>query len=249
MNTRTVQLLAIASVLISARVESKGQITGFANIPFSEGDNLFQDPLTLTTGNDLNTVFNPTNTPQGTRISLWDPTTLSYNTTSELVGDHWSVDFTLNPGTGARLTAFTPFTNTFVGYVTDRAGNSMPPDLGAPAPVFSGPNGVYLMGDILPVSVTGMAVFTNVIGRLPNGGEQIIRLEASTQAYIISTYNGVDWDNQPVSNLGESLFFNIGGVGFTPPALTVVPEPGVATLVLAGILSWNLTNKRKAAGK
>ncbi len=247
MNARMVQFLIAGSLLIAGRFVAPGQIVGYVNVNYSPGDHLIENPLSLS-GNDLDTIFNPTNTPLGTKISLWDPATLSYNSTSELVGDHWSVDFTLNPGIGARLTAYTPFTYTFVGTVSDRTGNMSNPDLTAPPPVFSGPNGVYLKGDILPVSETGMAVFTNVIGRLPNPGEQIIRLDSATQTYITSTYSGVNWDVQPVSGPGDALFFNIGGVPFTPPPLTIVPEPGVASLVLLGGLlhqAWRRTAKRK----
>jgi hypothetical protein len=243
---RLYYLLATASLLLCASSPSSANIVGYVNYPFVPGDNLFENPL-VNGADDLNTIFNPLVTPQGTTISLWNPTTLSYSTSSTFSGGSWTADLTLNPGTGARLTAYAPFTNTFTGYVTDRVGNTNNPDLGAGPPVFSGPNGVYLLGDKLPVAATGTAVFTNVIGRLPNNGEQIIRLNAVTQTYTISTYNSIlsSWDNQSVTKVGDSLFFNIGGVAFTPPPLTVIPEPSATGLALLNFAVCIFLRRRK----
>jgi hypothetical protein len=240
------KILVIGSLLACSSIQSSAGIVGYVNHTFALGDNLFENPLTQPGSDNLSSLFDPQTTPDGTTVSLWNPTTLSYSTTSVFSGGHWSLDLILDPGNGARLTTYVPFINTFVGLVTDRQGNYTNPDLSAPAPVFSGPNGVYLLGDKPPIAAVGTDVFTHVIGRLPNPGEEIIRLDAATQTYITSTYNGLVWDNQPIYNVGDSLFFDIGGVAFTPPPLTVVPEPGTGTFVLLGGVLCGIWRRRRA---
>lgn len=129
------------------------------------------------------------------------------------------IGFPPTPGTGARLHTVAPFTNMFTGMVINRDGspwdgsNNYPP-----APPFAGTNGSYLLGDKFAMPSSDTNVFLNVLGRLPNVGEQFTRLNATNQTYITSTYLGVgNWDIVPWITFGESGFFSLGTV-FIPPA-------------------------------
>ena len=84
-----------------------------------------------------------------------------------------------------------------------------------PPPPFSGPNGFYLLSSddptqLGPSSQVG-SVFTYVLGRNPQIGEQYTWLDAAIQTYYTTTYTATGWNNgEPVTNLGQSAFFDIG---------------------------------------
>jgi hypothetical protein len=68
----------------------------------------------------------------------------------------------------------TGFTNTFVGTVLNHDGSNLS-DISelTPPPVYSGPDGVFLLGDKAPTVDTGADIFLNILGRAPNPGEQV----------------------------------------------------------------------------
>lgn len=239
--------LLIAALLSAAcPFNSSAPVVGYYNYKFFQGDNLFQDNL-LGSPADLNTIFSTTPPPDGTTIGLWNPTHLAYDTFSHYSSGSWSSDFTLTPGTGALLIAPTTFTNTFVGQVVNHDG-SLYTGATVPAPPFAGPNGAYLMGDAFIASSSGTNLFANVIGRLPNDQEQVIRLDAATQTYVTSTYDALSgtWDITPTSSIGDAVFFNVGPIAFTPPALIAIPEPSVAALALFGLCLLRVGVRRRA---
>lgn len=209
----------------------------YVNDLFLPGDTLFNNPLSQPGYETLNYLF-PSSIPNGTTISLWNSTTASFGTTSTFSSGAWSINLTLQPGTGAQL--FTPlaFTNTFVGNVLNHDGNPIVGGQITPPPVFTGPNGIYLLGDKCPTTDTGTDIFLNILGRLPNIGEQVTLLNNVTQTYTTSTYLGSgNWDNVPTLNVGYSAFLNVESV----------PEP--STLSFFGIcylfLYWQLKQRRR----
>jgi len=199
--------------------------TGYYNVQIYPGDNFFQNGLGAA-DNRLSVLFGTGPwIPDGTTISLWNPAANAFDTNSTFSSSAraWSIDFTLLPGIGARLTTTSTFTATFVGEVLTHDGSPLTGEHRLP-PVFSGPNGIYLLGDKSPVYSTGTNVFLHVLGRLPNPGEQFTRLNAGNQTYITSTYlgNGT-WNLVPTLGVGEAGFFNIGPVGEPParPSLSI----------------------------
>jgi hypothetical protein len=219
--------LSFAAESATAQVYSQN-IVGYVNTVFNVGDTLFENPLA--TQNNSDTLANLFSTaPDGTTISLWDATTASFDATSEYTNGNWTIDFTLTPGTGARLSTLAAFTNTFVGDVLDHDGSELTNLNFTLPPVFSGSGGTYLLGDKAPVADTGTNIFLNILGRLPNVGEQITTLDNLAQTYTTSTYLGNgNWDHLPELGVGQAAFLNIGS--FNADA---VPEP--ATLALAAL--------------
>ena len=203
-------------------------ITGYYNQSFYTGYNLFQDSF-LSDNAALSNIFFPASTPVGTKVSLWNPTLNAFDITSEYLGGSvWTINFSLTPGTGAQLYTPSAFTNTFVGTVVNRDGTILNSESVVEPPPFTGPAGLYLLGDKLPVNSTGDSLFMHVVGRLPQISEQIIRLDATTQTYVTSTSSGDGaWDIIPQLKYGEAAFFNIAAI----------PEPGfIAIGLMGGIL-------------
>lgn len=237
-----VRLLVTAFIIQSASAQIySGNVVGYVNHTFVTGNNLFCNPLEAS-ANTLSVLFNPATVPDGTIVSLWNPTTDSFDTTATISGGVWSLDLTLNPGTGALLTAPTAFLNTFVGYVDNHDGTAYNGFTLLPPPTFSGPDGIYLLSDKAPVANTGSNIFLNILGRLPNLGEQVIT-SAGT-----STYLGDDqWDILPVLNVSDAAFLNIGpfSSSVTLPALAPVPEPTTITLTLLGLALIPVYRRRR----
>lgn len=225
MQTR-ILLLGWLAVFLSLTTASAQNIVGYINRPFLPGENLFGNPLTQPT-NTLNFLIPLA--PDGTTVSLWNSLTLAFDTTSVFSGGAWSVNLTLAPGTGARLTTSLGFTNTFVGTVLNHDGSLLTGNL-TPPPPFAGPDGLYLFSDKAPVNASGTNLFLSIIGRLPNVGEQVTWLDETTQTYHTGTYLGGGlWDNEPALFVSDAAFFNLGPV--------VVPEPtALALLALGGLL-------------
>lgn len=244
MNTSKFKVASLAALLFVASVHcSKSNIVGFVNYQFQAGANLFGNPL-LSTNDTVSTLFQTA--PVGTTISLWDPITLQYSQSSTYNGSAWSVNLTLNPGTGALLTTPSSFLNTFVGSVPDASGGVYDgTNLNPPSP-FGGPSGLYLWSSKFPASLplnTGTEIvptntlydaFTLLVGRSPQEGEAVWRYNRNTVQFEVTTFLSGSWDNgDPGLNLGESAFFNIGPVAGVP----IVPEPSaVALLTLSALV-------------
>ncbi len=217
--------LSLAVESVPAQIYSQN-IIGYVNTVFWTGDTLFNNPLEASP-DTLDNLFDPLNIPNGTTVSLWNPATATFDTTAEYTGGTWSADLTLAPGTGARLTTPLTFTNTIVGMALNHDGSLFTNLVFTPPPVFSGADGIYLLGDKCPVADTGTDLFLNVIGRLPNVGEQVTLLDGAAQTYATSTYLGNgNWDSLPTLAVGEAAFFKIDSA----------PEPGVFGLFSLGVL-------------
>lgn len=228
MKTKLYDLAVIVSLSFLAETASSqvfgNNIVGYVNFAFNSGDTLFENPL-LNTPDTLTNLFNQS-IPNGTTISLWNSRTSTFDTTSTYLNGNWTLDLTLEPGTGAQLNAPSAFINTFIGTALNHDGTVLSAPNGlTPPPVFSGPSGTYLLGDMAPVADTGTDIFLNLFGRLPNIGEQITTLSGT------STYLGNgDWDTTPSLAVGQAAFFTIESV----------PEPSVFTLFcLCGLfIAW-----------
>jgi hypothetical protein len=217
--------LSLAASAASAQVYSQ-HVVGYVNTRFSLGNNLFENPL-ANGSDDLTNLFSQ-GVPNGTTISLWNATQSAFDITSEYLDGSWTLDLILDPGTGAELNTPSIFTNTFVGVVLNHDGTyfAEPPGL-TPPPVFSGPSGTYLLGDAAPTEDTGTDIFLNLIGRLPNAGEQVTTLSGT------STYLGDgNWDNVPTLDVGQAAFLTVDSV----------PEPSAFSLFGVCILSicWKM---------
>ncbi len=232
---------------VPAQIYSQ-HIVGYVNSRFIVGSNLFNNPLqsgsnTLT--NLFQIRFPP---PEGTSVSLWSPTNSSFDTTATYTNGSWSTNLSLPPGTGALVFAPSPFTNTIAGYLLNHDGSPLTndPDLHPPLPppIFSGPAGVYLLGDKCPVvNNTGTNIFLNIIGRMPYFGEQVASL-TSTSTYL---GNGA-WDSVPTLGVGEAAFFTI--LPEPPPLLAIVCSINQAIVSWPSEVSgWTLqTNDNLTAG-
>jgi hypothetical protein len=199
-------------------------IVGYVNTIFRPGENLFGNPLDKGTNTLSSLFFAP---PSGTTVSLWDSGSMTYNQSSTYNAGSWSLDLTLFPGTGARLTTGNTFTNTFVGNVVATYG---PPPANEilPATLFNGAPGLHLLSSVSPFGYPGTyEAFDVIVGRAPITGDQFTWLDELTQTYHTTTYNATLglWDNgQPVLGAGEAAFFNV----------MAVPEPSVTALLLVG---------------
>jgi hypothetical protein len=177
---------------------------------------------------------------------LWNPATLAFDTNSTFTNGSWSTNLDLPPGTGALVYAPSPFDVIIAGYtlghdgtpVTNEAGLAFPPP-----PIFSGPNGIYLLGDKAPLIDTGTDIFVNIVGRMPFVGEQV------TQLTNTSTYLGSGmWDTVPTLDYGYSAFLNI--MTEPSPLLSIVYTNGRAIVSWPATTSvWSLqTNSNLVAG-
>ena len=223
----TVLLICFAAGLndTSAQVYSQEMI-GYINHTFAQGNNLFSNPFDAG-DNSLTNLFSQYGVlPDGVTVSLWDPVSETFSQTSTYSGGSWSLNLLMPPGTGALLNSSQPFTITFAGNVEDHDGSALLTSYPTPPPVFSGPSGIYLLGDKCPWNNVGTDVFLNVLGRLPNPGEQVLTLNSS------STYLGDgNWDKTPVLDASDAVFFNLTGSAVTP---NFVPEPSTMMLGLFG---------------
>jgi len=231
----TIAAFFLAAQLLPAQVYKQG-IVGYVPQPFYVGNNLIVNPLDEPTNNVLSGIFWGNAIPDGTTVSLWDSASSSYGTPSVYNAGAWSMDLAWQAGVGACINTPTAFTNTFTGVVRNHDGSEYYGTVMLPPPVFAGPAGVYLLGDAAPVVNTGTDVFLNLLGRLPNVGEQVTLLNAATQTYTTSTYLGANtWDSLPTLQVAQAGFFNINAV----------PEPNSVVLGLMGLALIRLTGRRR----
>jgi hypothetical protein len=234
--------LAVVALFLAMALPAQAQVysenvIGFISYPFSPGENLFANPLQQQNGDTLSEIFTEP-PPDGTTISLWNPATASFSTGSVFDLGSWSVDLTLQPGTGYELYAPAAFANIFVGNVLNCDGSSFGGVTIIPPP-FSDPHGTYLLADACPITDTGVNVFLDILGRLPNLGEKVTTLDASTQTYITSTYLGNDtWTTVPTLNPGDAAFFDTGFYA------TSVPEPSTTAFGFLGFLAVAYRSRR-----
>lgn len=213
--------LSLAVAILVTSFAPQFATAAFVNRTFNPGVNLFVNPLSFAQ-NTLSNVFGTAPVPNGSQVSLWNPTTLSFDITSTFNAGNgsWSQNFTLNPGTGARLTTTESFIATFIG--NPLAHDGSPFDFSGPnnnPPPYAGPSGIFLLGDKSPIVNTGNDIFLHILGRNPNVGEQVQTFTTT------STYLGAGlWDNVPTLGVSEAAFLHVA-----------VPEPGIATIVLLGL--------------
>ena len=216
-------------MLLAAKAAAQLNIVGYVNYNFVTGSNLFNNPLysygpSELYDNTLSNIFGPT-PPNGTTVSLWNPVTTTFDATSTVTNGSWSSNFALPPGTGALLVAPSPFENSFVGVVLNHDGSAWDGFNFVPPPLFTGPNGIYLLGDKALFTDVGTDIFLNIVGRMPFVGEQVIQL-TNTSTYL---GNGM-WDTVPTLQAGYSAFLNI--MTEPSPLLSIVYTNGQA------IVSW-----------
>lgn len=219
-------------VLFSATNHSIGNIVGYVNQVWPAGtDMLIANPLDDGV-NKLSSVM--PHAPNGTTVSLWDSSANAFVETSERVSGIWTMDFEMLLGIGFLLNSPMLYTNTYVGEV--RTGDGVPPigDIFFPPSPFSQPDGVYLLAAITPMSGDIDFMYEWVVGRPPQVGEQVSKLDPAVK----TTYLGDGLWTDPTFGLGvaESAFFSIG------PA--AVPDGG-ATLGLLGLGSLALVAMRR----
>ena len=236
---KLIRFLAAAVLFLSLQISDASQgLVAYINSPFLPGNNIFVNPFEAGNGDTLSVLFGSVTVPDGTTVSLWNSTTRMFDTTSTFNSGSWSANLTILPGTGAELNTPTSFTNTFIGTVLNHDGSTFN-DSGnpTPPPVYSGPNGVFLLGDKFPTVDTGTDIFLNILGRAPNPGEQIITFDSASQNYITSTYLGNgNWNGgSPTLDVGQAALLNVGPVPFD---ITSVPEPN--TLALAGLAGMGM---------
>jgi hypothetical protein len=200
--------------------------------------NLFSNPLQMDTqnftelgSNYLSQIFpgsGPPTVPQGTTVSLWNPTTLTFDTSSTFSNGVWSVDLLLPPGTGVLVVAPSPCNFPIAGVLLNHDGSLFTNQLNLPN-VFSGPPGKYLLGDACPTIDTGTNIFLNILGRVPFVGEQVTQIFGTNTTTSTYLGNGL-WDSAPTLAVGEAAFFNIKSE--PPPQLTIIYANNQA------IVSW-----------
>jgi hypothetical protein len=221
---------ALAAWLGAGEASFAQAIWGQTNVSFSAGDNLFENPLdnSLNGGSnalDAITVDNGEGNvvPDGTIIQPWDSATGQYLPPSvfDASSESWSIAYTLAPGQGAKLDAPSAFSNTFIGYVQEPQYNSSgqltqggfdstsftfvnPPPIETP--------GVYLLGCVAPVPP---ATFQMIVGRDPLVGETVRILDAATQTYSATTFEGSSWNNgaPTLNDVGDAAFFTLMPLG------------------------------------
>lgn len=213
-------------------------VVGYVNTSFRVGDNLFGNPLQFT-NHSLSSIISTA--PEGTTVSLWNSVGNSYGPVSTFSSGAWDIDFTLNPGTGAKLHTTSLFTNTFVGTVLAPDGNVWNGGAINPPPPFAGAGGIHLLSSKMPVALSAtnsFPVFQYILGRGPLEGEQFTTLNPEPQLYHTTTFTSGAWDNgEPVLAVGAAGFFNVGPVA-------AVPEPSVAGLAIAGLCVARLFSRR-----
>ena len=236
MNVNMIKLVAIILVLTAGIRNGFSQpysqnVIGYYSYFFMTGSNLISNPIQIDMqigsemgSNHLSQIFfwpqSPGSTaPEGTTVSLWNPTTLSFDTSSTLSNGVWSDDLILPPGTGALVVTPSPFTNTVAGIAFSHDGIYLTNGPLKLPNVFLGPNGIYLFGDACPTPDNGTNIFLNILGRMPFVGEQVTQISGANTSTSTYLGNG-QWDAVPTLAVGHAAFFNIKSE--PPPELTII---------------------------
>jgi hypothetical protein len=239
MNTFNKSIFLLALSLGAVLPSRALTVVGFINIPIYVGDNLIANQLDNGLGDSIGDIFNPGANPNpllpGSTFTEWDPTLNAFKPLSVFDGTSWSINYTLPPnGTGGVFHSPSGQTITTVGTVQNLtislSGYTFTPPVRGP--------GRYLLSIAAPVAG---ATFSDVIGRNPLAGDSVELLDAPTQVYTITTFNGTSWNHgDPIlTQVDESAFYDLQ----VPP---MVPEP--STLALAGLgVAAALTFRRMRA--
>ena len=214
MKYRALPLLCIWLFLFATLPNLQAQ-GGYVNTTLYSGDNLICNSFN-NGDNHLNTILTSTfpDLANNSSISLWDPVSQQFSLPSIYTpGSGWSINYYLPLGLGAVFRTEAQLQIITVGSVDF----SVPHDPGV---------GTFLLSSITPYSA---ATFQQVVGRDPQQGESVRRLDGPSQTYFTTTYLGEDqWDNgTPTITYGQSAFYTL----LSEP----VPEPGM--LAFAGLAS------------
>lgn len=263
MSANLIKLAAMILVLAAgtrngySQLHNSPYIVGYASCFFVTGSNLFNNPIQVISNNvpvsnSLSILFSPFNVYpadlEGTTVSLWNPTNLSFDTSSTFSKGVWSADLILPPGTGALVVTPVPFTNTVTGILLNHDGSFLTNNIETLPNVFSGPAGIYLLGDKSPViDNTGTKIFLDILGRMPFVGEQVTQISGTNTSTSTYLGNG-QWDSVPILAVGTAAFFNIKSE--PPPELTIIYANNQAIVSWPSTVSpWTLqTNTDLATG-
>ena len=229
MKTRKLFSVLSAMVVLASSANASPtysvNIVGYVNVPIVAGGQLIANPLDY--GPNSISVIMP-NVPDGTMLTLWDSFTQQFLADSMFnVGSGWTIDYSLEVGMGALVTAPTGFTQTFVGSVL-QGPDTTPADYDPPTPPALGP-GLYLLSSLGPLPDR---TFQDIVGRSPVEGEFVRRLIPGTDVYSETTFTGGSWNNDtPLLQIGQSAFFGLNRRTIVP---TWVPEPGAFSFLLIG---------------
>ena len=230
-----------AIVAISARSQGVYSINavGYINLTFYAGNNFVANQLSASPDNTLDSLF-PGAVPPGTggilpgsTFAEWNPGTDQLSTPSVFNGTSWSINYVLSPnGMGGVLNSPGLAFATIVGTVVNVNLNY--PNSGGPFYTFVPPAfgpGTYLLSLAAPISG---ATFQMVVGQNPLAGDSVETLDAATQTYSTTTFNGVSWNNGvPSLGIDQSAYF------------TLVPEPATLPLVILTAGGFFFRRKRK----
>jgi hypothetical protein len=225
-------ILPLACVIAATSAIAQGNIysiniVGYINLSLSPGDNLIANQLDDGLGNSISDVFSPPGSVStvltGSTFTEWDSALNAFKPLSVFDGASWTINYTLAPnGIGGVFNSPAAQTVTTIGSVvnfnvTSISGYTFTPPVRGP--------GRYLLSLAAPVSG---ATFSDVIGRNPLAGDSVELLNAPTQTYTITTFDGSSWSNgDPIlTQVDESAFYDLQ----VPP---MVPEP--STLALGGL--------------
>ena len=213
---------ALAAMAMSAWSQNVYSLNGvgYINLTIYAGDNLIANQLSESPDNTLNTIFaNTAGVLSGSTFSEWNPAANQLLPLSVFDGTSWSINYCLSPnGVGGVLDSPA---NTAVTLVGDIVNFDITPGGGGGytfVPPARGP-GTCLLSVAAPL--VG-ATFEQVIGSDPIAGDSVETLDAGTQTYTTTTFNGTAWDDgAPSLAIDEAAYF------------TLVPEP--STFALAGL--------------
>lgn len=184
-------------------------VVGYINLSFTNGYNLIANQLDVDgtlTNNTLSTVF-PTNLPNLTKVSVFNPATASFNSSTwSASGLKWSgtaaaqalVNAGLAPGAGAFVfipaAATLPQGITLVGNVV-QGTHVLPIQLGLQNVSFVAP----ISGGI-----------QTVLGYSPTKLDKVQQFSPASQSYVSRTWSGTAWSGgvEPTLAVGESVFIN-----------------------------------------
>lgn len=214
-------LLAVATYSARAQGTYSLNVVGYINLTIDAGDNLIANQLSAVPDNTLDSVFPAgAGVLPGSTFSEWNPVTSQLLPSSTFNGTSWSINYTLAPnGMGGVLDSPGNTVVTTSGNVVNLnlAPNANPFYTFVP-PVLS--PGTYLLAAAGPVSP---GTFNLIIGSDPVAGDAVETLDALTQTYTTTTFNGTTWDNgAPSLGIDQSAYFTLAA-----------PEP--STLALAGL--------------